>query len=141
VCAGIAGVLPMTGARAHADDAADVRRQIELLSNRTHCYWKQVRQQQTVIEKLNQRVAHIEQTSDQRSRELDDLKSNVKDAAPASNKSGGFNIGKINFSGEGGVGYFHSQSEGAFPTPSSAWTKRNCSLKRRCGATFIFSPS
>jgi hypothetical protein len=115
VCAGIVGVLPMTGARALADDAADVRRQIELLQQQNALLLEQVRQQQTVIEKLNQRVAHIEQTSDQRSRELDDLKSNVKDAAPASNKSGGFNIGKINFSGEGGVGYFHSQSEGAFP--------------------------
>ncbi len=115
VCAGIAGLLPMTGARARADDTADVRRQVEFLQQQNALLQDQVRQQQTVIEKLNQRVAHIEQASEQRSRELDDLKSNVKDAAPTSNKSGGFSVGKINFSGEGGVGYFHAQSEGALP--------------------------
>jgi hypothetical protein len=46
---------------------------------------------------------------------LADLKAEVKDAAPEAKKSGGFNVGKLNISGEGGVGFFHSQTEGSFP--------------------------
>jgi len=49
-----------------ADDAADVKRQIELLLQQNAALVEQVRQQATTIDKLNRRVGDIEQAAEQR---------------------------------------------------------------------------
>jgi hypothetical protein len=68
-----------------------------------------------LIESLNRKVNNIEEANAQRSRELAHAQNEIKEAPPESRSSGAFGLGKLNISGEGGVAFFHSGSEGAFP--------------------------
>jgi hypothetical protein len=75
----------------------------------------QLQQQQTIIVALTNEMAEIRRSNVERDRSLDRIAQNVRDTdvAPALNKEGGF--GNVRISGEGGVGFFETGSQGAFP--------------------------
>ena len=98
-----------------AEDAATVRREVESLSKENAALKELVRQQGAVIEKLNQRVTDIEQAAAKSDHAPAAAMSATDDLVPTGKNSGGFNLGKVNLSGEGGVGIFNSQAEGQFP--------------------------
>ena len=73
---------------------------------------QQVRQQQQLIEGLNHRISAVEQTAAQH--DESSARPEEKDAS-SDPLAGGFNLGKVNLSGEGGVGLFSSQADGKYP--------------------------
>src|SRR5882724_11335184 len=75
----------------------------------------QMQKQQQVIETLTHEVAQIHQSEAQRDRELGHLKNEIKEPEAAPAAATGFSLGKVRISGEGGVGFFNSGSEGTFP--------------------------
>jgi hypothetical protein len=68
-----------------------------------------------LIESLSRKVNQIEQADSQRSRELDHLESEFKDGNTNTKEAGNFSFGRVSLSGEGGVGFFNTGSQGAFP--------------------------
>ena len=111
---GVAALLLTTSGAFGADDPATAtQRQLELLQEQNAKLDALVRQQQAVIDSLNQRVGNIEQAAINRG------DAGATPGEPAgglgTNPSGGFQFGKVNLSGEGGVGFFYSQPDGAYP--------------------------
>lgn len=82
----------------------------EALQKRNAALEELVRQQQALIENLNRRVTVIEEGAASRTGQAE----SVADLAPPKVGSG-FNLGRVNISGEGGVAFFHSGSKGLFP--------------------------
>src|ERR1700690_1079089 len=109
-----AGLLLMTGRQLRAEDGPDWKQQLDLLSQQNALLQQQVQQQQKMIDVLSHRVSTVEQTSTQQVAQLDNLKTDVAEAQAAP-KAGGFNLGKVNLSGEGGVGVLSSQADGRYP--------------------------
>ncbi len=110
----VVGFLLIIGGPLLADDNADWKRQMELLTQQNGLLQQQVQQQEKTIEVLSNRVSAVEQTSTQHDQQLDHLKTNVADAqaAPKANR---FSLGNVNLSVEGGVGVFSSQADGRYP--------------------------
>jgi hypothetical protein len=108
------GFLLIIGRPLHADDAADWRRQMELLTQQNALLQQQVQRQEQTIEVLSNRVSAVEQSSTQHDQQLDNLKADVAgvQAAPKANR---FNLGNVNLSVEGGVGVLSSQADGRYP--------------------------
>ena len=111
---GAAGAL-LTCQTLRADDAGETREQLRLLQQQNQSLQEQLRQQQTLIESLNRRVSEIQQSGVLQGRELQDLSATVKDAGTAGKNASLFSLGKVSLSGEGGVAFFNSGSEGMFP--------------------------
>jgi len=90
-----------------ADSASDLAREVDALRQENQALRQQLDQQQSLIDNLNQRVGTIET----------EARTGPKKAASTSVSRGpsGFGLGEVRISGEGGVGYFSSQSEGRFP--------------------------
>ena len=109
-----AGLLWPGGGRLHADEAADFRRQMELLTQQNALLQQQVQLQEKTIAALSNRVSAVEQTSAPHDQQPDNSKPDVAEV-PAAPKTGGFNLGNVNLSGEGGVGVFSSQTDGRYP--------------------------
>lgn len=107
-------LLVMNGGELRADDAADWKRQLDLLTQQNALLGQQVQQQEQVIEVLSNRVAAVEQTAAPNHQQPDHLKTDAAEAQAAP-KAGGFNLGRVNLSGEGGVGVLSSQSDGRYP--------------------------
>ena len=72
---------------------------------------QQVRQQQQLIEGLNQRISVVEQSATQHDEPLAHLETKDTSTDPL---AGGLNFGRANLSGEGAVGVFSSQSDGKY---------------------------
>jgi len=110
----LGSVLLMNSAPLQAEGAPDWKRQLDLLSQQNADLQQQVQQQQKMIEGLSNRVSAVEQTATQHDQELSNLKTDVADTQPAP-KTGGFNLGNVNLSGEGGVSVLSSQADGRYP--------------------------
>ncbi len=107
-------LLLLGGLHLGAEDGADWKRQLDLLSQQNALLQQQVQQQQKVIDTLSNRVSAVEQNSTQQDQQLDNLKTGMAEAQTAP-KAGGLNLGNVNLSGEGGVGVFSSQADGRYP--------------------------
>ena len=105
----IAVTLLTSAVSTHAEDA-EPRRELEALRKSNAALEELVRQQASVIAGLNRRVTAIEQTGT-KGTEGDE----AADGATPATTSSGLKLGRINLSGEVGVAFFHSGSEGAFP--------------------------
>jgi uncharacterized coiled-coil protein SlyX len=105
----------MAGSRTLFADETNIDRALHLLQQQNETLQSQLRQQQQMIESLNRAVAELKQAGALRDRELQDVKETVKEPEESARSSRGFNFGKINISGEGGVGVFETGREGAFP--------------------------
>ena len=88
-----------------ADDTNLVRK-IQLLEQQNELLQKQVQQQGGAIEALTKKVNQLETANETRAVAAE------KNAAP---EKGGFNIGGVNISGEGGVAFFNTGSDGFAP--------------------------
>src|ERR1051325_7450340 len=104
-----------SGRQLHADDGAETQQQLRKLSEENRALQEQLRRQQELIESLTGKVNAIQEASSQRAREGEPAPSEAKEAGPASKTSGTFGFGKVNISGEGGVAFFNTGSEGIFP--------------------------
>ena len=91
-----------------AEPAADASPELKALQQRNAALEALVHQQQKVIDNLNRRVDAIEMHADKRD-------APGESETPPARAASGFNLGKVNLSGEGGVAFFHTGSEGAFP--------------------------
>jgi len=76
-----------------------VEERLKALENQNEALRRQVSDQQKTIEELKTTLSRNEPAPDQ----------------PNAPQKSGFDFGGIHISGEGGVGYFHSQSDGQFP--------------------------
>lgn len=93
---------------ARAEDA-EARRELEALRKGNAALEELVRKQASVIEGLSRRVTTLEEGGTKRSQ------SDSSAEEVSTPRSAGFNLGKVNLSGEGSVAFFHSGSAGAFP--------------------------
>jgi len=114
LCGGLAA-FGLAVQSAHADDGADTARQLQELREQNKQLQEQLQRQQTLIESLSRKVSDIQQSDAHRSMELDKLENQIKQGETPLKPSGGFNLGKINISGEGGVAFFKSGSSGIAP--------------------------
>lgn len=74
----------------------------------------QMQQQQSIIAVLTNEVAEIRRSNAERDHSLNKLAEDFQnDSAPAPGKESAF--GKVRISGEGGVGFFETGSDGAYP--------------------------
>ena len=115
LCACVVTFVTCAGPQLRADDSAETRQELRRLEQQNQALQEQLRQQQTLIQTLSRKVNDIEEASAQRRRELEHLESELKEAGPVPKSSGGPSFGKVNISGEGGVAFFHSGSEGLYP--------------------------
>src|SRR5262245_50027300 len=97
VCMATACVAMLTAPMAHAADAGSSA-EMEALQKRNAALEELVRKQATVIENLNQRVTAIESVEAKRAEAADNAPV-AMDSAPKS--GGGFNLGRVNITGEG----------------------------------------
>jgi len=84
---------------------------MDLLMQQNAALQQQVRQQQQLIEGLNQRISVVEQSATQHDEPLAHLETKDTSTDPL---AGGLNFGRANLSGEGAVGVFSSQSDGKY---------------------------
>src|SRR5688500_14316507 len=113
-CAHVVSFMLALTVRLHADDAADVKRQLELLHQQNAALQQQVRQQQAVIETLSRRVEGIERKSALSNRESED-NSEAGNNDVLRKVAKGFNLGRVNISGEAAVAFFDTQANGTNP--------------------------
>jgi uncharacterized coiled-coil protein SlyX len=110
-----AGWVVFSGQVVRAQDSTDTRQQLKELQQQNALLQEQLRKQQTLIESLSRQVGEIKEANDRRGRELDNLQSEMKDPSPQTKDSASLKLGKVSLSGEGGVAFFNTGSEGMFP--------------------------
>ena len=115
LCAFTVAAIIFAGREARADDSAETRQQLRQLQQQNQALQEQLQQQQKLIESLSHKVTDIQESSAQRTRELEHLESEMKETGPAPKSSGAPGFGKVNLSGEGGVAFFNTGSEGLYP--------------------------
>jgi len=89
-----------------ADDNAELRRQFEELQKQNADLQRQLQQQQQTLDKLTKQVGEIQQAGG--------ASPAPPEPSPASGIAG-LNFGQVHIGGEGGVAFFHTGSEGAWP--------------------------
>lgn len=114
LCACAVTGFTLAGESLRADDAA-TKEQLLQLQEQNKALQEQLRQQQSLIDSLTRKVDKIERADSQQGRELDHLESQVKEGYVNSKAAGDYPLGKVSVSAEGGVAFFNSGSEGAFP--------------------------
>jgi hypothetical protein len=110
VCACAVIGLTFSSGHLHADDASDTKQQLQQLQEQNRALQEQLRQQQSLIDTLNRKVEDIQQSAARPTPAY--TSPNPEEVAK---RSTSFSLAKVSISGEGGVGYFHSGSEGIFP--------------------------
>lgn len=100
--------------RANADGASDTSHQLEELRLQNQALQEQLRHQQELIDALTSKVGALERGQNSSSAEADP-NAHAAPSGDSSSSGGGFSLGQVRISGEGGVGFFHTGSEGMFP--------------------------
>jgi hypothetical protein len=108
VCAWAMAAIFSPGLDVRADDSAETRQELRRLEQQNQSLQAQLEQQKKLIESLSHQVAEIQQAGAKPNREMDE-------PAPAAKSFGATGLGKVNISGEGGVGFFNTGREGMFP--------------------------
>jgi hypothetical protein len=104
--------LSLAAAGAFADERSDTQQQIQQLQEQNRQFQEQLHQQQLIIESLSRKVGQMEENNARRDEEAGARAGGVTEPEKASS---GFNFGKVNISGEGGVVFFKGGKEGLFP--------------------------
>src|SRR5439155_21531103 len=113
VCTGVF-LFCLCGAAVHAAEPA-LQQQVEQLRLQNERLQRQMQQQQEVIDRLSRKVGELDSASkatsqtEMRATEMND------DRAASPKAPRPFGLGKLNLSGEGGLAFFQSQSQGPFP--------------------------
>ena len=98
------------------DETVDVAEQLRHLQQQNRQLQEQLNKQQQLIESLMQKVSEVETAGQKREDELRSLKAEMSGSpVPVSEPSKPFSFGKIILSGEGGVAFLESGSEGQYP--------------------------
>src|SRR5262245_27313369 len=116
-CAGAASLLALAlgVGRAQAGlDETEAKRQMRQLQQQNEALQQQMRKQQELIDELIRKVNQLQITDDQLKAEREQAGQH-DDAQPRAASPVAAQLGKIHLSGEGGVGFFHSQPQGQFP--------------------------
>lgn len=110
-------LLLLSGGITAADEPL-TRDQFLLLQKQNEQLEKQLQKQQELIDSLSRKVSAIQDVNTRREQELGDLKTEVKAASdvPSASKQS-LHFGRVDLSGEGGVAFFSSQSQGQNPNP------------------------
>jgi hypothetical protein len=96
-------------------DEPSTESQLRSLQQQNEALQNQLRQQQELINSLSNSVTQIQHSSVQRDQEIEDLKNNSSAPDGTTPSSGGINFGKVRLSGEGGVGFLDTGSDGQYP--------------------------
>lgn len=115
ICACATAILAVAGGSLHADETAVTQEELRQLKEENKALQEQLHRQQLLIESLSHKVNQIEQADSQRAKEVDHLESQVNDPSGPSGSSEKFSLGKVSLGAEGGVGFFNTGSQGAFP--------------------------
>src|ERR1017187_8737286 len=113
LCVCVVAVVSMTGIVCRGDDTNDVREQLRLLQQQNQQLQEQLTKQQQMIDSLSRKVSEVDTASQARATELQsELATQPAVTTPAAKP---FSLGKIILSGEGGLAFFESGSDGQFP--------------------------
>src|SRR5258708_22907760 len=116
-------VIMLVNNAAGAEDPPVTREQFLLLQQQNALLQQQVQKQQEVIDSLARKVSEIQDVNARRERDVGDLKEQVQEEKGGGGKSPSsgqaFHLGKVDISGEGGVAFFNSQSQGQTPNAES----------------------
>src|SRR5436305_15247470 len=104
--------LSLAAAGAFADEPSDTQQQIQQLREQNRQFQEQLRQQQLIIESLSRKVGQMEEN---KARRDEGEASRAGREMEPEKTSSGFNLGKVNISGEGGVAFFKGGKQGIFP--------------------------
>jgi hypothetical protein len=115
LCARAAACFICAGAPLHAQDSGDTRQQLQEMREQNQALQKQLLQQQSLIESLSRKVNEIQSAGVERQRDVERLQSQVEEPRESVKSATAGTLGKVSISGEGGVGFFNSGSEGQFP--------------------------
>jgi hypothetical protein len=94
-------------------DTSDLREELRQLREQNTKLEQQLQKQQSLIEVLSHKVGDLERVQPTTTPEPQ-AAGQMDEALPVKSSSG-FGLGRLNISGEGGVGFFHSGTEGAYP--------------------------
>ena len=111
----VAAFLSSQVSKARAQNADDLKNEIEQLREQNHLLQKQLGQQQEMIDQLSRKLSGLEITNQQRDADWQSLKADVANAPPPLEKTPGFSLGNVVISGEGGAGFFETQRNGQYP--------------------------
>jgi hypothetical protein len=96
-------------------EAGHTTEQLRLLQEQNHKLQAQLEKQQELIDSLSKKVSAIESTSLHNATEVRELESKVDTAGSSAAMHPVTSPGKVTISGEGGVGFFKTGSEGRWP--------------------------
>lgn len=97
-------------AAAQSDDNGGIARQLEELRQANAALRAELQEQKQAVSALNQQVSDLQAARTERERQLAEIKEGSTPAPPT-----GFSLGRLHISGEGGVGFFNTGSEGFAP--------------------------
>jgi len=98
-----------------AQDTENLKKEIDELREQNRLLQQQLQQQREMIDQLGVKVSGLQQTNAQSQNELRTLKASVENPPLPPEKSKGLSLGNVVISGEGGAGFFSTQSAGKYP--------------------------
>lgn len=108
------GSLLVAGSPLRADDPADTRQQLQRLQEQNRALQDQLHRQQAVIDSLTRSVASLQQTTDQLGRNAS-ASSAAAEPPALPQAPTGFGPGQVRISGEGGMLFWKTGSDGFAP--------------------------
>jgi len=106
--------------RLAAQDAGDLKKEIEELREQNRLLQQQLQQQREMIDKLSSKVSGLQQTNEQSQNDLRALKASLENAPVLPQKPKGLSLGNVVISGEGAAGFLESQRAGIYPNAAFA---------------------
>ncbi|HUD46602.1 MAG TPA: hypothetical protein VMR33_07215 [Candidatus Baltobacteraceae bacterium] len=100
-------------ATAFGQNSNSIARQLDELRQQNQALESQLQQQQRMIDQLTRQFSNLQKTNQQQQSDYQQLKASVGEPEPP--KKSPLSIGNVIISGEGGVGFFASQSDGPNP--------------------------
>jgi hypothetical protein len=111
-CSCAAAAIGLAAVPLWAEDVAVTQQQLQELREQNSRMQEQLQRQQTLIDTLMRKVNDLQEATTKR--EPISAMSAAPENEPAP-KLPSFNLGKVHIGGEGGVGFFNTGPEGAFP--------------------------
>jgi hypothetical protein len=101
--------------RLPGQDAEGLKKEIDELREQNRLLQQQLQEQRQMIDQLSGKVSGLQQTNEQRTAELRELKATLDNTSALPVKPKSLSLGNVVLSGEGAAGYFDSQSAGKYP--------------------------
>ncbi|HEX3720967.1 MAG TPA: hypothetical protein VH595_23700 [Verrucomicrobiae bacterium] len=108
-------LFPFLTAPLLAQDANDLKKEIDELRDQNAQLQKQLQQQREMIDQLNQKFSGLQQTNELQEKDVRDLKAAAENTPAPEEKSKGFSLNNVVISGEGAAGFFETGKNGQFP--------------------------